>query len=671
MRVPAVVALTSSVALALLGGPARAAVLVPNGFQVRSLATGLTNPTAVAWAPGGRMFIATKAGLVYYEDPGDVAPTQLLDISSHVNSYSDRGLIDIAVDSDWANNHYLWLLYVYEPNPSTPTDTGPKTSRLTRVTVNPDNTVSAETTVLGTVTTAPCPTASNSVDCIPADVSHVVGTVRSAPDGTLWVGSGDGADFHVLDQNSFRAQDEQSFAGKIIHIDRSGHGLPDHPFCPAGAGQPDDLTRVCAKLYAKGFRNPFRFALPPSGPLIVADVGWNTTEELDFLRAGHNYGWPCYEGGAGTSYGSRTPQWSDDPKCSGAGGVYSLEGTSLAATPPDFDYPHDGVHASIIGGPLFPGGGGFPSQYTGKVFFGDYSRQPVWTYDPVTGLAQPFAQGISPGDLELAPDGDLVFVDEFTGEVGDIAYDPDPLAPVAVAGATPRGGDLPLDVQFDDSASHDPGGETLSYHWDFGDGTSANTASPMHTYSTLGTYVAWLTVKDTDGRTGSAPVVVAAGDHFPSAHIDAPGNGSAFVDTDTVDVAGSGSDPDAGPPPRLHWQVLQHDSGGAHQVGEWFNVTSFDWHPPSTGSDALYSIRLTATDSRGLSDTTSIDVTVKPAPPTVASALPGAGSLAAPAPEAGTSPSTASRRCGTSCTHRARRSHHHRRRHRGRRTKVR
>jgi hypothetical protein len=61
--------------------------------------------------------------------------------------------------------------------------------------------------------------------------------VRSAPDGTPWVGSGDGADFHVLDQNSFRAQDEQSFAGKIIHIDRSGHGLPGHPFCPPGAGR--------------------------------------------------------------------------------------------------------------------------------------------------------------------------------------------------------------------------------------------------------------------------------------------------------------------------------------------------------------------------------------------------------------------------------------------------
>jgi len=121
VRVPAVVALTSFLTLTLLGGGARAAVLVPNGFEVRPLANGLTNPTAMAWAPGGRMFVATKAGVVHYLDPGDAAPTQLLDISSHVNSYSDRGLVGIAVDSDWASNHLLWLLYSYEPNPSTPT----------------------------------------------------------------------------------------------------------------------------------------------------------------------------------------------------------------------------------------------------------------------------------------------------------------------------------------------------------------------------------------------------------------------------------------------------------------------------------------------------------------------------------------------------------------------
>ena len=75
-------------------------------------------------------------------------------------------------------------------------------------------------------------------------------------------------------------------------MDRNGRGLPGHPFCPAEA----DLGKVCTKVWAKGFRNPFRFTLRPSGLPAVADVGWGSAEEVNLAQAGRNYGWPCYEG---------------------------------------------------------------------------------------------------------------------------------------------------------------------------------------------------------------------------------------------------------------------------------------------------------------------------------------------------------------------------------------
>ena len=87
----------------------------------------------------------------------------------------------------------------------------------------------------------------------------------------------------------------------------TGSGLPGHPFCPADA----NLTHVCTKHFAKGFRNPFRFQLRPGG-LIVGDVGWNTREEIDLLRLdqpGKSYGWPCYEGTI------QTPGYKDGPEC--------------------------------------------------------------------------------------------------------------------------------------------------------------------------------------------------------------------------------------------------------------------------------------------------------------------------------------------------------------------
>src|SRR5215211_4573744 len=282
-------------AFALFFSAPAGATTLPAGFGETTLASGLNAPTAVDWAPDGRMFIAEKRGVVRVRTPGGDLLT-LLDIRDEVNNVSDRGLLGLAVDTDFETNGYLYLLYAYELNPLSPDSTGPMVSRLTRVKVKPDNTLEnpgdPETVILGTESDEPCPSPDNTVDCIPADFYwHVIGTVRSDPtDGTLWVGSGDSHPFAV-DGTSYRPLDVRTYAGKILHVDRNGRGLPNHPFCPNEV----DLTDVCTKIYAKGFRNPFRFTLRPGKGPVVGDVG-NGHEELDLIRPGGNYGWPCYEG---------------------------------------------------------------------------------------------------------------------------------------------------------------------------------------------------------------------------------------------------------------------------------------------------------------------------------------------------------------------------------------
>jgi glucose/arabinose dehydrogenase len=180
-------------------------------------------------------------------------------------------------------------------------------SRLSRFEVSATNVVSNEATLLGSYVTGPCPTPNNSIDCIPSEgLSHSIGTVRSAPDGTLWVGSGDAASFSAVDPLAFRTYDERSMAGKLMHIDRNGRGLPGHPFCSTNG----DLTQVCTKLHSSGFRNPFRFVLLGDGRISLGDVGWNAREEVDLISptaGGRSYGWPCYEGNGRTNgYRDRT-----------------------------------------------------------------------------------------------------------------------------------------------------------------------------------------------------------------------------------------------------------------------------------------------------------------------------------------------------------------------------
>lgn len=80
------------------------------------------------------------------------------------------------------------------------------------------------------------------------------------------------------------------------------------------------------------------------------------------------------------------------------------------------------------------------------------------------------------------------------------------IVPVAVAGATPTTGYAPLAVNFNSTGSFDPDGNISSYAWNFGDGTTGSGATVSHTYSTVGSFTAVLTVTDNRGATATSSV---------------------------------------------------------------------------------------------------------------------------------------------------------------------
>lgn len=86
-----------------------------------------------------------------------------------------------------------------------------------------------------------------------------------------------------------------------------------------------------------------------------------------------------------------------------------------------------------------------------------------------------------------------------------------------------KGGCIPLNVAFNDiSISPD---QIVSWHWDFGDGTTSNEAAPNHVYSQIGKYTATLKITTSNGCTsisssklitaGTKPKVAFNTDEFP------------------------------------------------------------------------------------------------------------------------------------------------------------
>lgn len=592
---------------------------LPPGFSKVTVATGLWDATGFAYTPDGRVIIIEKRGRVAVAHPGVSQATKtLVDLTGHVAVDGDRGLLGVAVDPQFETNGFVYLLYTYDDGSALH---APKTSRLVRIEVSPDDTVAnpmdPETVLLGSIGMAPCPQPDNAVDCIPSNSdSHSIGTVRAAADGTLWVGSGDGQNYNTADPQALRTFDETSMSGKILHIDRNGHGLSGHPFCPGEA----DLTKVCTKLFAKGFRNPFRFQLRDGTNPVVGDVGWNTTEEVDLTQSGHSYGWPCWEGP------NMTPGYKDFADC-------APHYTSPAPdTGPAYSYPHpmNGGGAVVVGPQVTSTR--YPEGWRNAWFVGDYVQGWLRAYDisgdAITNVRDFAPTGFDGVDLEVTPEGDLAYLRFTDGSFNSarlerIVYGNAP--PPAVAHATPASGASPLPVAFSADESHDPDGDAVIYAWDFGDGATATGRTANHTYTTAGAYTATLTVTDARGLASEDSVQVLVDRHPPVATIVAPKDGSLFRHGVPVHLKATATDADDGdlPDSAFAWHILLHHNTHVHVGPDLVGPDQTFTSPGDHDADSFYAITLRVTDSDGVSDSKTVDIHPETVPLTLASSPAG------------------------------------------------
>lgn len=348
------------------------ATLPPN-FAETQIA-GLTNPTAMAIHPDGRVFVCQQSGALRVIKNGALLGTPFRSLS--VNSSGERGLLGVAFDPNYATNRYV---YVYYTTSGAPIHN--RVSRFAADSGNEDVATGSEEILLD-------------LDNLSSATNHNGGAIHFGPDGKLYVAVGENA-------NSGNSQVLTNRLGKMLRINSDGTIPADNPTTfPNIVGSPTGLNRA---IWAVGLRNPFTFNFQPgTGRMHINDVGAGTWEEVNLGAAGVNYGWPTCEGSCGIA-GMTNP-------------IYQYSSAGAAS------------ECAIAGGAFYnPTTPTFPAEYLGKYFLADLCAGWLKTIDPLnppaTGGATSFATGVSsPVDIQVANDGSLYYLARGTNSVFRVQY---------------------------------------------------------------------------------------------------------------------------------------------------------------------------------------------------------------------------------------------------------
>ena len=247
MRARQKTVLAALIAAALTAAPAVAVAQDgPSAQAVRTIATGLDIPWDIEFLPDGSGLFTERDTKKLKKLKGTTVTT-VQTINEVVLTGGEGGLLGLAVSPSFASDNTVYIYY------SAASD-----NRVAKL-------------VLGG---SPQPI----VTGIPKNRYHNGGGLEFGPDGFLYATAGDA-------QNGANAQNLGSKGGKILRFTTTGAPAPGNPFANS-------------LVYSYGHRNPQGLAWA-GGRLYATEFGENTTDELNWIQAGKNYGWPTCEGTCG------------------------------------------------------------------------------------------------------------------------------------------------------------------------------------------------------------------------------------------------------------------------------------------------------------------------------------------------------------------------------------
>lgn len=301
-------------------------------INLEEFATGLTSPVEITNANDTRLFVVQQNGIIKIIQPtGSINTINFLNISTKVLYGGERGLLGLAFHPQYSTNGYF---FVYYNNITT------------------GNITVARYTVSSTDPNVADPNSEKILLSIPKPFSnHNGGSIHFAPDGNLWIVTGDGGSAGDPNNN---AQNKNSLLGKMLRIDVNSTNAYNIP-----AGNPFVGVDGADEIWSYGLRNAWKFSFDlTTGNAMIADVGQGQIEEINrnpISQAGINYGWRCYEGNT----------------------AYNANGCASASTMtfPIAVYDHSGGKCSITGGYVYRGS--LYPTLVGKYFFADYCSDQI------------------------------------------------------------------------------------------------------------------------------------------------------------------------------------------------------------------------------------------------------------------------------------------------------
>lgn len=330
----------------------------------------------------------------------------------------------------------------------------------------------------------------------------------------------------VLDGTSMKSWDEHAAYGinELGHVSGSQAGVNPYrttsiPWNPAVLDGKRWTVMDIAEVYPRGTR-----------PGVYADI----FTLMDINDSGFATGTYRRYGLAGSSAILIAPPYSSvqsraDVIFLPTGGVASaindqnlIVGTSAASSEiPAFAFLYDGVDVANLG--TLAGGlssGAYDINDLSEVvgYSQSISGNHAFVWDLAAGMQDlndliTTTGWVLSSATAINSEGDIVGTGTFEGQphgfllTNNLPPEIPNVAPVAVATSNLSRGKVPLPVTFTGDGSYDPDGTITLYSWDFGDGTGSSTeANPTYIYTTVGSYIAVLTVTDDGGMTATATV---------------------------------------------------------------------------------------------------------------------------------------------------------------------